>query len=100
MNLLDFGDLYGEGQRLTDIKFAKNVRFGGKRVNFGVDIYNVFNSDAATGYNNTYTAFRQLDGTWGLDDPATAAVETTNNWGRVTGITTPRFARFQVQFDF
>ena len=42
-------DTYGEGIRLFDIKLAKNVRFAGKRVNFGLDIYNAFNSDGALG---------------------------------------------------
>ena len=48
VNLLNAGELYGEGLRLWDLKFAKNIRFAGKRVNLGVDIYNLFNSDAAT----------------------------------------------------
>jgi len=98
-DLLDFGDQYGEAIRLWDLKFAKNIRFGSKRVNLGVDIYNLFNSDAATSYNSTYTATRLADGTWVADNPATAAIE-VNNWNQVTGLAPPRFARFQIQFDF
>ena len=52
-NLLG-NDSYGEGIRLFDIKFAKNIRFASKRLNIGVDVYNVFNSDAALGYCTTY----------------------------------------------
>jgi len=93
VNLLDSGDLYGENTAQFDMKLGKNLRFGNKRLNFGVDIYNVFNSDAVIGYNDTYT----------LDNPATPAVE-VNNWGLPggagTGLLTPRFARLQVQFDF
>jgi hypothetical protein len=97
-NLLDFGDLYGEGLRLWDLNLQKNIRFAGKRVNFGVQIYNIFNSDGATDYNDTYTAFR-VNGVWQEDDPATPDVE-RNDWGRVTSITQPRFARVSISFDF
>ena len=103
VNLLDFGDLYGEGLRLWDLNFSKNIRFARKRVNVGVNVYNLFNSDAATTYNSTYTAFRVTDANgntkWVEDNPATTNVE-VNDWGRVTGVTSPRFLRFTVQFDF
>jgi hypothetical protein len=95
---MDFGDLYGEGLRLWDLNLAKNIRFAGKRVNFGVQIYNVFNSDGATSYNETYTAFK-VNGVWQEDDPNTPDIE-RNDWGRVTGVTQPRFMRFSVSFDF
>jgi hypothetical protein len=98
-NLLDWGDLFGEPLTLVDLNFQKNLRFAGKRVNFGVQVYNLFNSDAVTGYNNTYTAFRLPDGTWVEDNPNTADVE-VNNWGNVTNIITPRFMRFSVAFNF
>lgn len=98
-NLLDFGDMYGESIRLWDLKFAKNIRFGNKRINLGVDVYNLFNSDAIVDYENTYTATRLADGTWVADNPATPTIE-VNNWGRAVTLTSPRFARFQVQFDF
>jgi hypothetical protein len=99
VNLLDTGDLYGERISIWDLKLAKNVRFAGKRVNFGLDIYNVLNSDAVTGYNNTFTATRLADGTWQADNPATPAVE-VNNWGNVTNIINPRFARVTVTASF
>jgi hypothetical protein len=99
VNLLDTGDLYGEGLRVWDVKFGKNLRFGGKRLNLGVDVFNVFNTDAATGYNNTYTAFRLADGTWVSDNPDTPEVE-VNDWGRVTNVFTPRHLKLSIQFDF
>jgi hypothetical protein len=100
VNLLDFGDLYGEGVRIFDLKFAKNFRFANKRINVGVDVYNLFNSDAIDGYNNTYTAYRDADGQWQQgDNPATTQVE-VQDWGRPTSLVSPRFLRFQVQFDF
>jgi len=38
-------------------------------------------------------------GTFVTDNPATPAIE-VQNWGRATELISPRFARFQVQFDF
>jgi hypothetical protein len=98
VNLLDNYDLIGEGIRLTDLTFRKNIRFAGKRLTAGVDVYNLFNTDAATGYQNTYTAFL-VNGQWQADDPSTPNVE-INDWNRVTNIQNPRFARFSLTFDF
>src|SRR5688572_23683931 len=42
-NVLDFGDLYGEAIVLFDLKLAKTLRMGNKRVNIGFDVYNLFN---------------------------------------------------------
>jgi hypothetical protein len=87
VNLLDTGTLYGEGYTTFDIKVAKVLRFGRTRTNIGLDVYNAFNSDAATGYANSYptqnvAGFGQVP------------------WGTVTNIVTPRFARVSLQFDF
>ncbi len=71
------------------MKLAKNIRFANKRATIGVDIYNMFNSDAITSYNGTYT----------LDNPATPAVE-VNNWGNPATIVAPRFARLSFQLSF
>jgi hypothetical protein len=100
VNLLDGGDLWGEGLRLFDLTFRKNLRFAGKRLSVGLDIYNIFNSDAPLAYNNTYTATRLPDGTWVADNPATTTVTEVQDWGRITQITNPRFARFSMTFDF
>ena len=89
VNLLDFGDLYGEGIMLVDLKLAKNVRLGNKRFNVGVDVYNLFNNDAVDQYVDT----------WTIDNPATPAVE-VNTWGNATRLLSPRFARFSIQFYF
>ena len=79
VNILDANDLWGEGLRLFDLTFRKNVRFAGKRLSLGVDIYNVFNSDAAVGgfgspYVGTYTATRLPTGEWVADNPATTTI--------------------------
>ena len=99
VDLLDDRDLYGEGLRLFDLTFRKNLRFAGRRLSVGLDIYNLFNSDAALAYNNTYTAFRLPSGEFVQDDPNTQVIE-FNDWGRITQITNPRFARFSMTFDF
>jgi hypothetical protein len=88
INLLNTGELYGEGYTNFDVKLAKNIRFANKRVNVGVDIYNVFNNDAIRTYQDNYDV---------ADNPATPVVE---QWGQATGLLSPRFARLSIQLDF
>ena len=88
VNLLNNNELYGERITLFDLKFAKNIRFNNKRATIGVDVYNLFNSDAIDTYDNTYT----------VDNPNTAVNE--NNWGQADGLVSPRFVRLQVQFNW
>ena len=54
INVLMSNELFGERITLFDLKLAKNIRFKNRRVTVGADIFNVFNSDAITGYNNDY----------------------------------------------
>jgi hypothetical protein len=98
-NLLNPGDLYGESLQMWDLKLSKNVRFAGKRLNVGVDVYNLFNVDTALRYNPTYRAFRLPDGSWAEDNPNTPAVE-VNPWGTILSIASPRHLKVTVQFDF
>jgi hypothetical protein len=84
INLLDFSDMWGERITLWDLKLAKNIRIRGKRVNFGLDVYNLFNSDAIVDYNGTY------------NPNATGG----NQWLEPDLLVAPRFTRIQVQFDF
>jgi hypothetical protein len=86
--LLD-NERFGERVTYWGMKFAKNIRFANRRLQVGVDLYNIFNSDAITGYNGTYT----------IDNPNTAAVE-ANNWLQPMSLISPRYMRFQLQFDF
>jgi hypothetical protein len=88
VNLLNTGELYGEGYSIVDLKLGKNFRFGSRRVNVGVDIYNLFNNDAIRSYNNTLDA---------VDNPTTPAVE---QYGQALELLSPRFVRLSVQFDF
>jgi hypothetical protein len=88
VDLLNTGELYGEGYSIFDLKLAKNVRFANKRLNVGVDIYNLFNNDAIRGYQNNFDQ---------LDNPATPVVE---QWGQATELLSPRFVRLSIQLDF
>ena len=86
--MLNPGELYGPGYTIFDLKLGKNVRFANKRVNVGVDIYNLLNNDAVRSYEN------DLDQT---DNPNTPVVE---QFGQATSLLSPRFVRLSIQFDF
>jgi hypothetical protein len=88
VNMLNPGELYGPGYTIFDLKLGKNLRFANKRLNVGVDVYNLFNTDAVLTYQDNYDV---------ADNPATPAVE---QWGQATGLLSPRFVRLSVQFDF
>jgi hypothetical protein len=88
VNLINTGELYGEGYSIVDLKIGKNFRFDNRRVNVGVDIYNVFNNDAIRNYEN------DLDQ---ADNPVTPVVE---QFGQATELLSPRFVRLSIQFDF
>jgi hypothetical protein len=48
--------LFGEGRRTqVDMRFAKVLRFGRTRTDIGVDIWNLFNTNYATDYEDTFT---------------------------------------------
>jgi hypothetical protein len=87
--LLLNNEIYGESTTYADMKFAKNIRFSGRRLQLGVDVYNIFNSDAIQSYNGNFV----------VDNPSTEAVE-TNTWLQPISLISPRYIRFQVQFDF
>jgi hypothetical protein len=84
VNLLTPGQLYTLARiNLVDMRFAKIVRFGGRRLDVGIDLYNLFNSNVTTAYQQTYE-------------------ERTNgaSWLPPTGIAAPRLARFHVTLNF
>jgi hypothetical protein len=80
--LLLTNELFGERVTYWDMKFAKNIRFSGRRAQIGVDVYNILNSDAITGYDAVY-------------NPATP-----DTFLQPTSLISPRYVRFQFQFDF
>jgi hypothetical protein len=84
VNLLNPGQLYNlERTNITDMRFAKVFRFAGRRADVGIDLYNLFNSNVTTAYQQTYE-------------------QATNGaaWLRPTAIVSPRLARFHVTLDF
>jgi hypothetical protein len=88
VNLLNPGELYGPGYTIFDLKLGKNIRFANKRLNVGVDIYNLFNADQVLTYQDNFDT---------VDNAATPFVE---QWGQATSLLSPRFVRLSVQFDF
>jgi hypothetical protein len=84
VNLLNPGLLYTLSRiNLVDMRFAKILRFSGKRLDVGIDLYNLFNSNVTTSYQQTYEY--RTDG---------AA------WLTPTAIAAPRLARFNVTLNF
>jgi hypothetical protein len=84
VNLLRTGQLYpDERVNQVDMRFAKIVRFGGTRADIGVDLYNLFNTNDTTQYQQSF-------------DYATTGA----TWLNPTSIVSPRFARFNVTFSF
>jgi hypothetical protein len=81
LNLVTSGTLYAERINLIDLRFAKVLRFGGTRMNAGVDLYNALNTNKGTAYNQTYGG------------PAA-------NYLTPTAIVPARFVKLNVQFDF
>jgi hypothetical protein len=81
VNLVRPGELYGPRINSVDLRVAKILRFANTRTNVGFDLFNLFNA-------NTGTAF----------DQAFGAAGTT--YLRPTTILNPRFVRFNVTLDF
>jgi hypothetical protein len=68
---------------LVDMRFAKILRFASRRVDIGIDLYNLFNSNVTTSYQQTYL----------YSDNGKA-------WLNPTGIAAPRLARFNLTLNF
>jgi hypothetical protein len=81
VNLVETGQIYPPQIRQVDMRFAKVLRFMGTRTDVGIDLYNVFNSNVGTTFNQNF-------GT----DGAT--------WLRPTAVLNPRFLRFNATFNF
>jgi hypothetical protein len=79
VNLVEPGTLYGARQNNIDLRIAKILRFGRTRAQFGVDVYNLLNTDVVTGYNNGYSA---------------------TSWLTPTSIQPARYARLNLELNF
>jgi hypothetical protein len=78
INLLNPGDMYRDRINLLDFRVAKTLRFNGKRLNVGLDVFNSLNSSVVLNSNNTY-------GT---------------SWQTPTSVQSARQAQFSAKFDF
>jgi hypothetical protein len=83
VNLLLQGHTFPDRLNSLDVRFGKILRFGRTRTNVAIDLYNLFNSNTGTVYNQVY-------------DPVTNGA----TWLAPTTVQNPRFARFNVTFDF
>jgi hypothetical protein len=83
VNLVEPAQVYGQRVTQIDMRFAKVLRFGGRRADIGVDLYNVLNTNDPAGYEQTF-------------DYATQGA----SWLRPSSIVPPRFARVNVTVTF
>lgn len=84
VNIVTPSALYPTDRRnQIDMRIAKIVRFGGRRLDVGVDVYNLLNSNTATAFDQTYLY---------SNNGAT--------WLNPTGIMPPRLARFNATLTF
>ncbi len=81
VNVVEPGTLYGDRITQVDMKVSKILRFGGRRANVGLDIFNLFNTNAVYQYATTY-----------VGNGAT--------WLQPSSLVSARFAKLSVQFDF
>ena len=79
--------LFAERRTQIDMRFAKILRFGNRRLDVGVDLSNLLNTNYTTTYENgyQYSAGNTLMG---------------STWNNPTAIYTPRFVRWNVTVDF
>ena len=83
VNLIDSEHrLFADNRRTqVDMRFAKVFRFGRTRTDIGIDLWNLFNTNYATGFNGTYTP-------------------TSDTWGNPNAIYPPRFVRLNFTVNF
>jgi hypothetical protein len=87
VNLLVPGEMYPDDRiTLVDMRFSKILRFGDRRFDLGVDLYNLFNASFASLYDQTY-------------DYAPTP-QNPQGWMQPTTIVQPRFVRFNLTVNF
>ena len=70
-----------------DMRFAKVFRFSGRRVDIGIDLQNLLNSNYGTAYETQYAY-------------STANTANGGTWFNPTTVLAPRFARVNLTFNF
>ena len=81
VNLIEPGTLYGDRVNQFDLRVAKNLRFGGTRMNVGVDVTNLLNSNPVLTYNEAFST-------------------STSTWLRPNSVLQPRLVKVGAQFNF
>ena len=81
VNLIEPGTLYGDRANQLDLRFAKNLRFGGTRTTIGADLFNILNSNPVLTYNQSFSP-------------------TTTTWLRPTSVLQPFYWKISAQFNF
>ena len=81
VNVVKPGTLYGDRINQVDLRVSKILRYGRSRSNVGVDIFNLFNTNAISQYLQTYSG-------------------TGATWLQPSGLVSARFAKLSVQIDF
>ena len=76
-----------ERKTQVDMRIAKIFRFGRTRTDIGVDVFNLLNTNYATGFNTTY--IYNTDNT-----------PRPSGWGTPTAIYSPRFVRLNFTVNF
>ena len=80
--------LYADNRRTQiDMRFAKIFRFGERRVNLGLDLGNLLNTNYPTTYEDNYQ--------YSVNNTAMGGT-----WNNPTAIYTPRFMRWNVTVDY
>ena len=86
VNLIEPGTVYGDRVNLLDLRMAKNLRFGGRRVMLSLDMYNTLDSTAILTYNTAYAPPTVANPAGVFMQPLTVA--------------TPRMLRITAELDF
>jgi hypothetical protein len=81
LNLANLGQVYPDRLNTVDMRFTKILHFGRTRTNVGVDLYNLFNANTGTSFNENF----------GTDG---------STWLRPNAILNPRYVRFNATVDF
>jgi hypothetical protein len=89
VNVIEPGTQYGDRLNQFDLRFTKVVRVGYGRVDFNVDLYNAFNSDAVLLPLNTFGA-----------TPLPGAAALPSAWQLPLTVIQPRFVKFSARWDF
>jgi hypothetical protein len=58
INLLEPGDIYGDRINQLDLRIGKILRFGGRRAQVNLDVYNLFNANPVMQENGAYAVWR------------------------------------------